>query len=72
VLDDKNAEYHFDLGMMYAEDARDASFFIAPFISGKIRGQFDRTIELDPDHLQSRIGLAPFYLQAPGIAGGRC
>jgi tetratricopeptide (TPR) repeat protein len=69
-LDDKNAEYHFDLGMMYAEDARDASIFRAPFIAGDIKEQFERTIELDPDHLQGRIGLAQFYLQAPGISGG--
>ena len=69
-LDDKNAEYHFDLGMMYAEDARDASFFRAPFISGDIKEQFERTIELDPNHLNGRISLAQFYLRAPGIAGG--
>jgi tetratricopeptide (TPR) repeat protein len=68
-LDDENAEYHFDLGMMYAEDARDASIFSAPFIAGNIKEQFQRTIELDPDHLQGRIGLAQFYLQAPGISG---
>jgi tetratricopeptide (TPR) repeat protein len=69
-LNDENAEYHFDLGMMYAEDARDASIFSAPFIAGNIKEQFQRTIELDPDHLQGRIGLAQFYLQAPGISGG--
>jgi len=69
-LDDRNAEYHFELGMMYAEDARDASIFRAPFIAGDIKEQFERTIELDPNHLQGRIGLAQFYLQAPGIAGG--
>ena len=69
-LDDKSAEYHFNLGMMYAEDAKDASFFRAPFIAGDIKEQFERTVELDPDHLQGRIGLAQFYFQAPGIAGG--
>ncbi|MBT8386504.1 MAG: tetratricopeptide repeat protein [Ignavibacteria bacterium] len=69
-LDDNNAEYHFELGVMYAEDARDASIFRAPFIAGDIKKQFERTIELDPNHLQGRIGLAQFYLQAPGIAGG--
>lgn len=69
-LDDKNAEYHFDLGMMYSEDARDASFFRAPFIAGDIKEQFERTIELDPNHLDGRISLAMFYLRAPGIAGG--
>ncbi|UCH65448.1 MAG: tetratricopeptide repeat protein [Ignavibacterium sp.] len=69
-LDDENAEFHFVLGMMYAEDARDASIFSAPFIAGNIKEQFQRTIELDPDHLQGRIGLAQFYLQAPGISGG--
>jgi len=69
-LDDKNSEYHFELGMMYAEDARDASIFRAPFIAGDIKEQFERTVELDPEHLQGRIGLAQFYLQAPGISGG--
>ncbi len=69
-LDDKNADYHFELGMMYAEDARDASIFRAPFIAGDIKEQFERTIELNPEHLQGRLGLAQFYLQAPGIAGG--
>lgn len=69
-LDDRNAEYHFELGMMYAADARDASIFRAPFVAGKVKDEFLRTIELDPDHLQGRIGLAQFYLQAPGIAGG--
>ncbi len=69
-LDDKNAEYHFDLGMMYAEDASDASIFRAPFIAGAMKEQFERTVELDPNHLQGRINLAQFYLRAPGIAGG--
>lgn len=69
-LDDENADYHFELGRLYAEDARDASIFRAPFIAGNIKEQFERTIELDPDHIQGRIGLAQFYLQAPGISGG--
>ncbi|MBT8381817.1 MAG: tetratricopeptide repeat protein [Ignavibacteriaceae bacterium] len=69
-LDDNNADFHFELGLLYAEDARDASIFRAPFVAGNIKEQFKRTIELDPDHLQGRIGLAEFYLQAPGIAGG--
>jgi tetratricopeptide (TPR) repeat protein len=69
-LDDENVEYHFELGMMYVEDARDASIFTAPFVASNIKEQFQRTIELDPDHLQGRIGLAQFYLQAPGISGG--
>ena len=64
-LDEENAEYHFELGMMYSEDARDASIFTAPFVAGNIKEQFQRTIELDPNHLQGRIGLAQFYLQAP-------
>ena len=69
-LDDKNADYHFQLGRMYAEEARDASIFTAPFIAGNIKQQFQKTVELDPDHLRGRIGLAEFYLQAPGISGG--
>jgi tetratricopeptide (TPR) repeat protein len=69
-LDEKNADYHFELGLMYAEDARDASIFRAPFVAGKVKDEFLRTVELDPEHLDGRIGLAEFYLQAPGIAGG--
>ena len=69
-LDDKNPDYHFELGLLYAEDARDASIFRAPFLAGNIKEQFKRTIELDPNHLEGRIGLGEFYLQAPGIAGG--
>jgi len=69
-LDDKNADYHFELGMMYGIDARDASIFRAPFIAGDIKEQFEKTVELDPDHLEGRMALAQFYLQAPGIAGG--
>lgn len=69
-LNDKNAEYHFNLGVLYAEDARDASIFRAPLIAGNIKKQFLRTLELDPDHLQGRIGLTQFYIQAPGISGG--
>ena len=69
-LDDKNTEYHYNLGVMYAEDAKDASIFRAPFIAGDIKEQFQKTIELDPDNIKGRIGLAQFYLQAPGISGG--
>jgi tetratricopeptide (TPR) repeat protein len=69
-LDNKNADYNFELGLIYAEDARDASIFRAPFVAGRVKDQFLKTVELDPGHLQGRIGLAEFYLQAPGIAGG--
>lgn len=69
-LDDKNADYHFNLGVLYAEDASDASIFRAPFIAGNIKEQFRRTIELNPDHLEGRIGLTQFYIQAPSISGG--
>ena len=42
-LDEKNADYHFELGLLYAEDARDASIFRVPFVAGKVKEEFEKT-----------------------------
>jgi len=69
-LDPGNAEFHFRLGQLYGEDAKDASLFRLPFLAGDIKEQFELAIEIDPNHIGGNIGLAEFYFQAPGIAGG--
>src|SRR5262249_43813801 len=38
--------------------------------ASKGRKAFEKAIELDPNHVAARIGLATFFLQAPSIAGG--
>lgn len=69
-IEEHNAEYHFWLAQAYAADAQTSSFISAAFIAPKIKDEFARTIEIDPNHLGGHIGLANFHLNAPGIVGG--
>jgi tetratricopeptide (TPR) repeat protein len=69
-LDNSNADYHFNLGRLYGEDAADASIFRVPFLAGNIKDEAKTALRLNPNHVGARILLANFYLQAPGIFGG--
>ena len=37
---------------------------------GKVKDEFTRAVELDPNNIVYRTGLLRYYLQAPGIVGG--
>jgi tetratricopeptide (TPR) repeat protein len=39
-------------------------------LSGKMKGAFEKSVALDPNHVAGLIGLARFYSNAPEIAGG--
>jgi len=69
-LDETNAEYHFSLGQAYGLDARESNLISQAFLAPKIKSEFERTIELDPDHIGGRSGLINYLIQAPGIMGG--
>ena len=69
-LDNNNADYHFNLGRLYGEDAADASIFRIPFLVGKIKDEAETALKLNPNHIGARILLANFYFHAPGILGG--
>ena len=69
-LEPYNVEYNFKLAQLYGIDARDASIFRVISVASSMKEQLLKTLELDPNHLEARIYLANFYLQAPGIAGG--
>ncbi len=69
-LDNNNADYHFNLGRLYGEDAADASIFRVPFLAGKIKDEAETALRLNPNHVGAIILLANFYFQAPGIFGG--
>ena len=64
------AEYYFCLGLSYGKKAQHASFLAKAFLAPKIKGFFEKTVLLDPHHVQGRVGLANFYLQAPAVLGG--
>src|SRR5882762_578577 len=69
-LEPDNSRFHLWLGRVYGEKADRANFLAAAGLAGKVRGEFERAVQLDPKNLDARLDLAEFYLAAPGIVGG--
>lgn len=69
-LDERNAEYHFELGRAYGQQTQEANFFSQARLAGKVKDEFLRAVELQPQTVRYRVALAQYYLQAPGIVGG--
>jgi tetratricopeptide (TPR) repeat protein len=65
-----NAEYHLWLGRAYGRKAEHASWWTAASLAGKMRDEFERSIQLNGDDVGARTDLAEFYIEAPGIVGG--
>jgi tetratricopeptide (TPR) repeat protein len=65
-----NSQFHLWLGRVYGEKADRANFLSAAGLAGKVRGEFERAVELNPKDVDARLDLAEFYLEAPGIVGG--
>ena len=69
-LDEANSDYHFWLGRAYGADAMESNIITKAILAPKIKTQFETAVALDGDNIGARVGLAQFYLQAPGIMGG--
>ena len=70
TLDPSNSSFHLWLGRVYGEKAGRANFLAAANLAGKVRGEFERAVQLNPDNVDARLDLAEFYIEAPGIVGG--
>jgi tetratricopeptide (TPR) repeat protein len=66
----KSAEAHYWLGSAYGSQTRNASIFGQASLASKTREEFEKAVELDPNHLDARMGLLQFYTMAPGFVGG--
>lgn len=66
----RNSDYQYWLGNAYGRQALRASKLTQARLAGRIRGAFERAIELDPRHLDARFGLLQYYVVAPGFMGG--
>jgi len=64
------ADHQYLLGSALFSTIDQVSMFNKGARASAGRKAYQRAIELDPKHLGARIGLANFYLQAPGFAGG--
>jgi len=68
--DPNNSRYHLWLGRVYGEKADRSNFLSAAGLAGKVRGEFERAVQLNPNDVDAHLDLAEFYLEAPGIVGG--
>jgi tetratricopeptide (TPR) repeat protein len=69
-LQDNQPDYHFWLGRSYGAVAANANPIQQAVLAPKVRKAFEKTIALDPTHVQARVGLVNFHLRAPAIMGG--
>ena len=65
-----NALYHLWLGRIYGLKADHTGFVHAVGLAKKVRAEFERAVQFDPNSSEIRTDLAEFYLEAPGIVGG--
>ena len=65
-----SAEAYYWLGAANGRLAQTSSIFSKLGYAKAVRSAFERAAELDPKHIEARMGLIQFHLQAPGIAGG--
>lgn len=70
AIEPDNSRFHLWLGRVYGEKADRVNFLSAAGLAGKVRGEFERAVQLEPKDLDARLDLAEFYLSAPGIVGG--
>ncbi len=69
-LNPASSVYYDWLGRAYGEQAQRASKFKLPFLAGKTKSAWEKSIALDPNNLDARDDMILYYLQAPGFLGG--
>ena len=67
---DKSSAHHLWLGNALGEQASHTNKLKLPFLARRVKGEFDKAVELDPSSLEARHGLIQFYSQAPSVMGG--
>jgi tetratricopeptide (TPR) repeat protein len=67
---DKSSAHHLWLGNALGEQASHTSKFKLPFLARRVKGEFDKAVQLDPASVDARHGLIQFYSQAPAVMGG--
>lgn len=69
-LEPDSSETHMWLGRAYGEEARTAEKLAAFGLARKLRAEYERAVQLDPNNKEAYEALGNFYVQAPGIVGG--
>ena len=69
-LDATQPDYFSQLGVALSVRMGEVGFMQQAMLSGKLRGAFEKAVELDPKHISGLMGLSRYYSNAPEIAGG--
>lgn len=69
-IEPNHSLYHSWLGRIYGEKASHSNFITGARMAGKIRGEFETAVRLNPSSVDARADLADFYVEAPGVVGG--
>jgi len=70
ALEPSASNYQLWLGRAAGEKAAHSSFVIAVRMVPRIRGAFERAVQLDGSNSEARTDLAEFYMEAPAFLGG--
>ncbi len=65
-----NSDFHMWLARAYGQKAASSSYVTALRLVPKIRGEFEKAVQLNPNSNGARADLAEFYLDAPAFLGG--
>lgn len=68
--DPTKPEYFSQLGIALSQRMNEVNFLQMAGLSSKLKKAFEKSLELDPNHVPGLIGLSRFYTNAPEIAGG--
>jgi tetratricopeptide (TPR) repeat protein len=68
--DPSSSENHLWLGRVYGLKASHANPFAAFALARKVRDQFERSVQLDPQAPRAASDLGQYYISAPSIVGG--
>ncbi len=65
-----SSEYALDLARTYGAKADHSGALTGMRMVGRIRGNFERAVQLDPNSIEALSDLGQFYVDAPGVVGG--
>lgn len=70
AIDGGNADYHYQVASISGDMAQNAGMFQKMSLGRRFKSEAETALKLDPKHVNARVGLMFFYMQAPGLIGG--
>jgi len=69
-LKPKEANYYYKYGGALGLKSKDGGKWVAIRLIGEMKDSFEKTIALNPNHIDARWALIEYYLQVPALFGG--